>query len=73
MTFSRRDADRNPSTIWTKRDHERFEDRIAAELRELRVEVDRLATRFTFLLGGLGVLVFVVNVAIAIYLRSAGS
>jgi hypothetical protein len=53
---------------WTRRDQERFEDRIAAEIHELRGDVDRLATRFTLLLGGLGVLVFVVNISVAIWL-----
>lgn len=66
MTFSRRQDDRP----WTKGDQERFEDRIAVELRELREDVERLGMRFAWLLGGLGVLVFVVNVGIEIYLRA---
>lgn len=57
---------------WTRHDQERFEDRIAKEIHELRVDVQNLATRFAWLLGGLGVLVFVVNIAATIYLRSAG-
>lgn len=71
MTSSRRDTDRGPS--WTRADQRRFEDGIRAELHELREDIAKVASRVTLILGGLGVLVFVVNVAIAIYLRSAGS
>jgi len=57
--------------IWYKSDQHRFEDNISRELHELRAEVQALATRFAWMLGGLGVLVFVVNVGLTIWLRYA--
>lgn len=55
---------------WTRRDQERFEDRISTELHELRKDVQHLAFRFAWMLGGLGVLVFVINIGVTVYLRS---
>lgn len=43
---------------WTERDHERYEDRTSNEIRELRKDVEVLSTRITYLLGGLGLLMF---------------
>lgn len=49
----------------------RFEDRIADELKALRDDVKALSARMAWILGGLGVLVFVVNLAATLYLRVA--
>jgi hypothetical protein len=47
---------------WTEADHYHFENRISNELRELRLDVERLNSRLTYLLGGLGLLAFVIPI-----------
>lgn len=78
MTGPRRRAtDHVHPEYWTEVDHDRFEGRVAAELERLRGdvhglrgEVNRATARLSWLLGALGVAVFVVNIAVTIYLRS---
>jgi hypothetical protein len=43
---------------WTLREQERFEDRITEELHGLRDDVNKLAGRIAWLVGGISVLVF---------------
>jgi len=45
--------------LWTKADHNRYEDRIALELHALREDVGRLTLRVTLMIGGVGVLGFI--------------
>lgn len=65
---------------WTSESHHRFEDRVAKQLeslqKEVREDVDGLrsdlnkaSTRLAWLLGALGVAVFVVNIAVTIWIK----
>lgn len=47
---------------WTQHDHERFEDRIAIEIRSLHSSVDKMNNRLTLLFGGIAVIGFVIPV-----------
>lgn len=47
---------------WTRDEHYRFDERVARELDKLEDAVDKLTTRVTLLVGGLGVLAFLANV-----------
>lgn len=67
----RRASDNHVHTeYWTEEDHYRFESRVTTELKELKAEVHGLANRLTLLLGGLGVVIFIVNIAVTFYLRT---
>ena len=67
---------RGPSTphyhpeYWSVANHERYEDRIGSEIRDLEKAVERLTHRITLMLGGLGLLVFVLPV-VAPFIRAA--
>jgi hypothetical protein len=56
---------------WTEEDHHRFENRVSTELKELRSEVHALGQRMGWLLGGLGVVIFIVNIIATIYIRAS--
>ena len=45
---------------WSKEDHNRYEDRIAKEIQNLEVTVEKLTTRVTLMIGAVGVLGFVI-------------
>lgn len=49
--------------LWERADQHRYEDRIESRMRELGQAVDRLTTRVTYLLGAIGLMVFVLPVA----------
>lgn len=73
----RRVSDHVHPEYWTETDHNRFEDRVAKEVHDLRTEVrslgadlKALAARFAWLMGALAVLVFVAN-AVSIYILRA--
>jgi len=57
----RRANDHLHPEYWSQRDHDRFEDRIAEQIHELREEVHLLATRMAWLLGAIAVLVFLIG------------
>lgn len=65
----RRVTDHVHPEYWTEEDHHRFENRVSAEIKELKSEVHSLGNRLTLLLGGLGVVIFVVNIMVTVYLR----
>lgn len=46
---------------WTVRDHDRYENRISAELRDLRDELDVIGTRLSLMMGGIAVLAVILN------------
>jgi len=48
--------------LWTRDAQHRYEDRIAGDVKELRVAVERLTQRVTMLLGAIALLVFVLPV-----------
>ena len=61
MTGPRRRADDHVHPeYWLAEDHHRFDSGIKEELKEIRREMDAIATRLTLLLGGLGILAFLV-------------
>jgi len=60
---------RRPSEIdhvhtenWTRAEQHRYEDLTRAQMDKLEKAVDRLTTRVTMLMGGIGLLVFVVPI-----------
>lgn len=48
--------------LWTVDQQHRYEDRTKEELQKLEQAVDRLTQRVTMLLGGIGLLVFVIPI-----------
>lgn len=54
----RRASDHVHSEYWEEAQQHRYEDRIAGELKGIREEVGRLATRITFLMGAVAILAF---------------
>lgn len=64
MTGPRRRAsdDHNHPEYWTAEAHHRFEDRISREINNLREDLDAIGMRITLLLGGLGIMAFLVPV-----------
>lgn len=48
---------------WSRDAQHRYEDRTAADMRELEKAVDRLTQRVTYLLGAIGLMVFVLPIA----------
>ena len=48
--------------LWSRDAQHRFEDRTNHELEKLEKAVDRLTQRVTMLLGGIGLLVFVIPI-----------
>jgi len=48
--------------LWTVDQQHRYEDRTKAELEKLEQAIDRLTQRVTMLLGGIGLLVFVIPI-----------
>jgi hypothetical protein len=48
----------NHPEYWTNAEHYRFEDRISAEIHNLREDVEAIGTRLTLLLGGLALVAF---------------
>ena len=63
MTGPRRRSDDHVHTEYWNRDAQiRYEDRIKSELESLEKAVDRLTQRVTMLLGGIGLLVFVIPI-----------
>jgi hypothetical protein len=67
---ARRTTDHWHPEYWTEVDHNRFEDRVSKEIHDLRTEVRGLGQRMAWLLGGLGVVIFVVNIVATIYIRA---
>lgn len=59
----------NHPEYWTETEHYRFEDRVAGEIRELRVDVEKLSSRLTWIMGGLSLLTFLITI-LAPFLRS---
>jgi|GEM_PF-4870295 len=57
---------------WTEVDHNRYEDRTAREIHELRNDVKALGQRISWLLGAIGVLVFVINLIAPLISRMLG-
>lgn len=78
MTGPRRRADDHVHPdYWTEQDHDRFESRVGNEIHALRnqveglrVELNKATSRLSWLLGALGVAVFVVNIAVTVWIRS---
>jgi hypothetical protein len=62
----RRVTDHWHPEYWTESDHFRFEDRVSKEIHALREEVKVLGSRLALGMGGLAVIVFVVNLAVAL-------
>ena len=54
----RRVTDHAHPEYWEESQQHRYEDRIAGELKGIREEVGKLATRITFLMGAVAVLAF---------------
>lgn len=54
--------DHNHPEYWTEGDHYRFEDRVSKELEKLRKDVESLSARLTLMLGGLGILAFLIPI-----------
>lgn len=67
----RRITDHIHPDYWTESEQHRFEDRVAGELNQIRGEVHRIGNRLTLLLGGLTVVVFLVNVVATVIIRSS--
>ena len=55
--------------FWTVAEQYRFEDRLNDQLREMQFSIDRLTARLTLLMGGVGLLAFMVPI-VAPLLRS---
>jgi hypothetical protein len=67
----RRVTDHYHPEYWTEVDHNRFEDRVSKEIHDLRAEVRGLGQRMAWLLGGLGAIIFVVNIVATWIIRTA--
>lgn len=59
---TRRVTDHIHPDYWNRTDQHRYEDQTRAELQKLQGAVDRLTARVTLLLGGIGLLVFVIPI-----------
>lgn len=57
---SRRVSDHVHPDYWTREDEHRFEDRIGSELREIRSDLEKLASRVLMIFGGIAVLAFLI-------------
>ena len=75
-TGGRRTADHHHPEYWTETDHNRFEDRVAHELRDMRADLKSMGTRMAYAMGALAILVFLVNIAafvfLPVFLRAQG-
>lgn len=69
MTRRASDTHLHPQ-YWPTAAQQRYEDRIERDLQELKQAVDKLTTRVTYLLGAIGLMVFVLPIA-APFIRSA--
>lgn len=49
--------------LWTRDAQHRYEDRTSDELEHLRSSVERLTTRVTLMMGGIGLLIFIIPIA----------
>lgn len=49
--------------LWSTDQQHRYEDRISAEMKDLEKAVDKLTQRVTYLLGAIGLMVFVLPIA----------
>jgi hypothetical protein len=67
----RRVTDHYHPEYWTEADHIRFEDRVSKEIHDLRNEVRGLGQRMSWLLGGLGVVIFIVNIVATVWIRAS--
>lgn len=56
----RRITDHYHPETWTREDQYRFEDGIKSELKEIRGDLERLATRVLMIFGGIVVLAFII-------------
>lgn len=56
------DGDHYHPEYWQREDQHRYDDRTRAEIQRLERAVDRLTQRVTLLLGGIGLLVFVIPI-----------
>lgn len=56
----RRITDHYHPEVWTRDDQHRFEDRISSELKEMRNDLEKLATRVLMIFGGIVVLAFII-------------
>ena len=61
-TRRRASDDHVHTEYWTVSAHDRFDDRLSREIHEMRADLKALGTRLAWLLGGLGVVVFVANI-----------
>ena len=59
----RRASDHVHLEYWEESQQHRYEDRMAAELQNIRSEVKKLADRILLLMGALGLLAFVLPIA----------
>lgn len=62
----RRATDHAHEEYWRKDDHNRYEDKTAAEIHALREDVKSFSQKFAWLMGVLAVLVFIAN-AFSVY------
>ena len=49
--------------LWTREDHRWYEERVQRDMQDLRESVDKLTQRVTYLLGAIGLMVFVLPIA----------
>ena len=49
---------------WQRDDQHRFEDRIVAELREIRLDLEKLTNRVLLILGAVGILAFIIPIVV---------
>lgn len=56
----RRITDHYHPESWSRDDQHRFEDRITGELREIRTDLEKLASRVLMIFGGIAVLAFII-------------
>lgn len=56
----RRITDHYHPEAWSRDDQHRFEDRITGELKEIRNDLEKLASRVLMIFGGIAVLAFII-------------
>jgi hypothetical protein len=78
MSWRGRDQGRRPARegndhvhpdLWSEADHNRYEDRVADQLRALRAEVHSVVGRMAWIMGGLAVLAFLGPILVVVVLR----
>lgn len=63
---SRRADDHLHPEYWERLDQHRFEDKVVSELKEIREDLEKLASRILLIFGGLGLLAFVIPLLVPI-------